>query len=352
MAKVMLPLILMIVGGSWSTYVLSSEASSSDTYRTNSSNSENVLSRKKRFLLFPLNSYLVVTVSGSKTLIIGGPSGNNFIAELDLYYPLPDYRYRISSLRLGEIAMLPTENKEPKATAAPPPPAHEHHDGQELSDTELQQYFKDHPETWTPPGYGKDRSDWFPPSTYNPYPNYSGHSFNYGPYYRNHGNRGYQPYKSELWQTDSNDYIRHTIPRMKRSMHGDDNDDDDDNYVLEEEPDRFNISHHRDWEHFYHYRERRELYHTLENEIGDRFSFPMKSCILRAICEARSFLLPPGKSMIMDIVRIVLSVPLKEELQDEYSTAMREASLDCHGLYGKNCPISILYLILFGKFVP
>ncbi|XP_058455451.1 uncharacterized protein LOC131432893 [Malaya genurostris] len=267
------------------------------------------LFRAKRFLLFPINAQLLFTVAGTKGLIFKGPGGYFVLAELDLYHPLPDYRYRISSLRLGETAMLPEEVSKtgPVMVSNPSSPTplplemqtELHHDEPELSSIEIQQYLKDHPETWIPAGYEQDQSDWSP---YNP-------------------------------------------SRYDRPTHlpvG---------YEFPEVNDPFNTSRHRDWEHFYHYRERRELYHSLETEIGERFDFPMKSCILRAICEVRKYFLPPGKSMIMDIIQIVFRIPLHEELQDEYSSAMREESRDCHKLYGKKCPISIVYLILFGKFV-
>ncbi|KAL1379592.1 hypothetical protein pipiens_014784 [Culex pipiens pipiens] len=248
-------------------------------------------------------------------MIFKGPGGYFTILELDMYYPLPDYRFRFSKFRLV-----------PETTTAAPATMSEHHNGQELSPMEVQQYLKDHPGAWVPPGYGKDRSDWFPVESYN-----------------QHLNKWHQ----SNWNTyPSQQYSYRYIPRMKRSS-GDSEDEDD----LDEDG-HLNISHHRDWEHFHHYRERRELYHTLETGIGSKFDFSMKSCILRAICEAQSFLMPPGKSMVMDVVRILFSVPLKEDLHDEYSKAMRGEGLDCHEQYGKHCPISILYLLLFGKFVP
>ncbi|EDS41040.1 conserved hypothetical protein [Culex quinquefasciatus] len=212
----------------------------------------------------------------------------------------------------------------------------DHHDGHEVSPMEVQEYIKDHPDTWVPPGYGKDRSDWFPAGTYNPYVNKWRQSY-----------PNSQPYQRTSWKPSSANIHRY-IPRMKRSS----NSGDQLKQEFEQEEDRFNISHHRDWEHFYHYRERRELYHMLETGLGNKFDIVLRSCIMRAICEVRSFLQPPGRSMIMDLVRILFSVPLKANLNDEYSNAMRSERLDCHELYGKQCPISFLYLLLFGKFVP
>ncbi|XP_039446518.1 uncharacterized protein LOC120425947 [Culex pipiens pallens] len=326
---------VIILMAYWGAAVECGELNGTDT-----SGSDQLHLRKKRFLLFPVNANLLFTTSGNKAMIFKGPGGYFTILELDMYYPLPDYRFRFSKFRLGEVAILPdsssaappppstttTTTAKPETSTAAPAPVSEHHNGQELSPMEVQQYLKDHPGAWVPPGYGKDRSDWFPVESYN-----------------QHLNKWHQ----SNWNTyPSQQYSYRYIPRMKRSSS--DSEDEDD---LGED-DHFNISHHRDWEHFHHYRERRELYHTLETGIGSKFDFSMKSCIMRAICEAQSFLMPPGKSMVMDVVRILFSVPLKEDLHDEYSKAMREEGLDCHEQYSKHCPISILYLLLFGKFVP
>uniref|UniRef100_A0A1Q3FJ56 Uncharacterized protein n=1 Tax=Culex tarsalis TaxID=7177 RepID=A0A1Q3FJ56_CULTA len=322
--------------------ILFVDAYSNESNTTNDSDRDH-LSRRKRFLLFPVNGNLLITASGGKAMIFRGPGGNVAILELDLYYPLPDYRYRISKLRLGEIAMLPslaTSPPKPVITASPID-YDNHHDGHEVSPMEVKDYLNDHPDTWVPPGYGNDRSDWFPPGTYNPYVKKWRQSYPY--------NRGgfIQQNRRQSWNPISSNNYRY-IPRMKRSS-------DSWNQLehkFEDDEDRFNISHHRDWEHFYHYRERRELYHTLETGLGSKFNIPMRSCIMRAICEARSFLQPPGRSMVMDLIRILFSVPLKADLHDEYSKAMRDERLDCHELFGKHCPVSILYLLLFGKFVP
>ncbi|XP_055604827.1 uncharacterized protein LOC129753056 [Uranotaenia lowii] len=319
-----------------------------------------VLSRKKRFLLFPVSASVLVTASMLKSLLFKGPGGNVALLELDLYHPLPDYRYRFSTLRLGEIAMLPdmTSTPAPNMTKPPPPPTttsapappmmpEMHHSGQELTPMELEQYLKAHPDAYVPPGYSKDRSDWIRPAQ-----QYSSNMY-YQPnrydYYRQPVRQMYdaQPIRSKLWHLDPADYFGQNY-RIKRSTNGMHEID----YELHKDKDRFNISHHRDWELYYHYRERRELYHTLTSEFEEKFHFPMRSCLMRAICEGRKFLGPSGKSMIKDIIRILLTIPLKDDLEDDYSGAMRNESLDCHGLYGKECPISILYLLLFGKFVP
>ncbi|XP_062535727.1 uncharacterized protein LOC134204929 [Armigeres subalbatus] len=296
------------------------------------------LSRGKRFLLFPRNALLLVTIAAAKILIFRYPAASYGLIEWDLLYPLPDYTNRITQFQFGEIftkpngpVLLPPTPPQPTTTSAPPPPAvplehshHEHHHGHEVSEMELQSYLKDHPETWVPPGYGKDRSDWIAPNSYNPYQKHRISPIN-------------DSYKRRN-QTNFN--------RMGRAADGlSDND-----FLVEE--DTHNISQHRDWESFYHYRERRDLYHAMEHALGKSHRLQIKTCVLRAICEARNLLRPKKKSMIVEMARLMFSVPLKDDLQDDYSEAMRHDNLDCTAVYGDKCAVSILSMLLFGKFEP
>ncbi|XP_053696611.1 uncharacterized protein LOC128743932 [Sabethes cyaneus] len=344
MAKVVYFILLLSAEMIWSASV-SSDWNPDWHNRT----SDRSLSRRKRFLLFPINGQLVITLVGAKNMLFKAPASNFLLLEMDIYYPLPDYRYRIASLRLGTIAELPGAPKPKPPTPIPvpipmPPPSPKpipmHVDGQEPTAEEVKQYLKTHPETWVPPGYSRDRSDNFKNI--------------YTSQYHHHQEATESPYQEDdgtqainLWHSSPENYIERYFPRRKRSLHGTEEID----YELEEEEDRFNIKHHRDWEHFYHYRERRELYRVLEKEAAERFDFPMKACILRSICEVRDMMPATGKSMMYDIVRTVFSIPLKEELMDEYSTAKRHEERDCHKMYGKKCPISIVQLLLYGKLV-
>ncbi|XP_055543812.1 uncharacterized protein LOC129729328 [Wyeomyia smithii] len=292
-------------------------------------------------------------MAGAKNMLYPSPASNFLLLEIDMYYPLPDYRYRISSLRLGTIAELPNAPKpvgnSSKAVPTPMPipmeapspkdtPLHMKDNyfgyGQEASPAEVKQYLKDHPDIYVPPGYGHERSD----RVQNVYisPHYNGEM-------SSKNKDDFHAQALNLWHSSPEDYVERYFPRRKRSIDGPEKID----YELEHEEDRFNISHHRDWEHFYHYRERRELYHALEKEVGERFDFPMKACILRSICEVRKMMPATGKSMMVDIARTVFSLPLKEELEDEYSAAMRHEEPDCHKMYGKKCPLSIIQLLLY-----
>ncbi|KXJ70805.1 hypothetical protein RP20_CCG022439 [Aedes albopictus] len=226
------------------------------------------LSRKKRFLLFPAGAAVLVTMSGTKSMIYKGPGGNFAILELDLFHPLPDLKGRITQLKLGEISYPPKPGKPalpprpPPPPTPPPPPAvpapalpsppekpPNDHDAHELTEMELQDYLKAHPDTWVPPGYGKDRSDWFPQGTYNPY----------STYYPQTPTSNYIPIENNMWN-----YNPSSSYRMRRS------DDTIVEYQVEEREDRYNISHHRNWKHYHDYREKRDLYRSLEHALGKK----------------------------------------------------------------------------------
>ncbi|XP_035772843.1 uncharacterized protein LOC118456311 [Anopheles albimanus] len=327
--------------------------------------------RKKRFLLFPPGANILLTSSFGKGLVFRGPAGYAVVGELDLYYPLPDYKYQASALKLGKIAMYPPEPKKkpppppPPPSPPPPPPmmahehGHDHHDGSELSPAEVEQYLKDHPNTWVPPGWGKERADW---NLDNPYQYRAPPQ---SPYWATSRVDGYTPVQSSpvldrylgAGAGSSPDYYawseRHQPGRYPRSIL-------EAARQAEEVEDRarakwlsgeaFNISHHSDWEHFHHYRDRRALFDHLEETIGSITGFHMKDCILRSICEAKNMLPPPGRSMTMDLFRVLFSFPLNEALDDDYSNAMRDENVNCGQRYGSGCPMSLLDLVLFGKF--
>ncbi|XP_058064780.1 uncharacterized protein LOC131214420 [Anopheles bellator] len=325
-----------------------------------------VLRRKKRFLLFTPGSNVLLTSSFGKGLVIQGPGGLALVGELDLYIPLPDFKYHASKLKLGKVAMYPPEpSKKPPSPPPPPPPApapappHDHHqDGGELTSDEVAQYLKDHPETWVPPGWGKERADWnvdhlqysspywAPPRTVSR--PMSPVLDRYLGSYEGGTGSGYYGWSGAQPET----IYRRSIPEST-VLHGvEDREEEDRERTRWLSGEAFNISQHSDWEHFHHYRDRRALFSQLEDTIGPLTGFHMKECILRSICEAKHMLPPPGRSMTLDIFRVLFSYPLKEVLDDDYSNAMRDENANCRDKYGTGCPMSLLDLIMFGRFEP
>uniref|UniRef100_A0A182SUZ9 Uncharacterized protein n=1 Tax=Anopheles maculatus TaxID=74869 RepID=A0A182SUZ9_9DIPT len=311
---------------------------------TTSSDGAKVLSRKRRFLLFPPGANFIVTVSGGKGAMFETPRGYNLVAELDMYHPLPDYMHHATSLRLGEIAMYPNE----KTTTIKPLPTATHHN-HELSEQELDEYLKDHPEAWIPANWAKDRADYTVSKLAGPVP------LNGMKYLHKNTQYGttpitYQSWKRKLWESTGNDrlYYSNQPPRRARSLS--DFEVEDTESSLWMDVNQLNISHHLGWEHFHHYRDRRSLFHHLETTIPNFFGFHMRECLLRSICEARNLLPPKGRSMTVDILRVIFTYPLKADLSDEYSKMLREEKSNCRELFSDRCPLSILQLILFGKF--
>ncbi|CAD7077434.1 unnamed protein product [Hermetia illucens] len=95
------------------------------------------------------------------------------------------------------------------------------------------------------------------------------------------------------------------------------------------------------------YRERREIFDSIKKAAQmNKIDLDVKSCILRTICEVKHFLLPPGKSLIQDIIRILFSIPTQPHWKDEYNKAARHKKRDCKEIYRSRCPISVLELVL------
>ncbi|XP_033231742.1 uncharacterized protein LOC117182746 [Belonocnema kinseyi] len=90
-------------------------------------------------------------------------------------------------------------------------------------------------------------------------------------------------------------------------------------------------------------RHRRELYSTLELAL-ENYDLPGKTCILRTICEAKTLLNPSGESLIEDLLRVILSNPIKsKKSMDDYDLA-HQMKEDCDLTYP--CPFSLLNFFL------
>uniref|UniRef100_A0A182VYI7 Uncharacterized protein n=1 Tax=Anopheles minimus TaxID=112268 RepID=A0A182VYI7_9DIPT len=287
-----------------------------------------------------------VTVSGGKGSMFQTPRGYNVVAELDLYHPLPDYMYHATSLRLGEVAMYPNEKTTTMKPTSPPTVAHHDH---ELSEQELNEYLKDHPEAWIPTSWAKDRVD-YSASKITKSGSLNGMKYLQKGTQYNAPPITYQSWKRKLWESTGNDrlYYSNLPPRRVRSLSGFETEDRTASLWME--ANHLNISHHLGWEHFHHYRDRRNLFQHLETTVPNFFGFHMRECLLRSVCEARNLLPPKGRSMTVDILRVIFTYPLKADLSDVYSGMLRAAKPNCRELFNDRCPLSILQLLLFGRF--
>ncbi|KAG5672415.1 hypothetical protein PVAND_002546 [Polypedilum vanderplanki] len=313
-----------------------------------------VLSRRRRFLLWRPGSNVLLTASLVKPLAFRRPTGHNLIIEWDIFYPLP------SSWRVP---------KKPKPKPPPPPP----------TTTELPiepvESWTSPKEVWQPDGgwtndviaqinadnqkNAADRRIWQSPLNkqisdkqsngiiksqsfapvslkLNPLLDYNRpwqqsqlnrNDFNFNQRYFQSNRQLPLSFQSLPSPTSNMQQRRHNFVRKSRASNSFDGDDDE------------------DWEHFYAHRDRRDLYERIQN-ISPLNSVFIRSCLLRTMCEVQHFLHPRGYSLLHDMLRVVFTIPIKDDMNDDYSNAMRANDQDCVEFYKDNCPVSLLALFL------
>ncbi|CAH2087614.1 unnamed protein product [Euphydryas editha] len=95
-----------------------------------------------------------------------------------------------------------------------------------------------------------------------------------------------------------------------------------------------------------HHRQKREFWERLQNAI-DSHSLNGRACVIRIICEAKSHLAPPGKSLVHDLLRAIFTAPIhEEEFFDEVRDSYRELLEPNFCNQINDCPFSILDFIL------
>ncbi|XP_039758679.1 uncharacterized protein LOC120632756 [Pararge aegeria] len=95
-----------------------------------------------------------------------------------------------------------------------------------------------------------------------------------------------------------------------------------------------------------HHRQKREFWERLQKAI-EYHNLNGRACILRSICEARSNLAPPGKSLVHDLLRAIFTAPIHEEDFTEEVANVYNEVLDpdyCEQVY--ECPFSLLHFVL------
>ncbi|KAJ8688553.1 hypothetical protein QAD02_024348 [Eretmocerus hayati] len=99
------------------------------------------------------------------------------------------------------------------------------------------------------------------------------------------------------------------------------------------------------WPQRRHRRHRRQLYANVERAL-DSQGFPGNLCVLRAICEAKSVLSPPGVSLVEDLLRVIFRYPSEDgsSALDDYAAAYSDETSQCDEAYP--CPFSIVDLLL------
>ncbi|XP_030376322.1 uncharacterized protein LOC115625422 [Scaptodrosophila lebanonensis] len=103
----------------------------------------------------------------------------------------------------------------------------------------------------------------------------------------------------------------------------------------------------RDWRHYHAHRDRRQLFDQLSG-FSRLLGFDVKTCILRAMCDSKRLLLPPGYSMMQDIIRLIFTMPTITGVEDEYSQAMRMDPEHCAQHFRQQCKVDILAWLFSG----
>ncbi|XP_050318089.1 uncharacterized protein LOC126751678 [Bactrocera neohumeralis] len=105
---------------------------------------------------------------------------------------------------------------------------------------------------------------------------------------------------------------------------------------------------HYEWKHYHNYRDRRQLYHQLHG-LSNILGIDLKSCIMRAICDCKRFLLPPGYSLAQDILRVMFTFPTKTGLEDDYSRIVQADYETCDHQLKNACPFNVLSWLMGQK---
>ncbi|XP_034664475.1 uncharacterized protein LOC117898902 [Drosophila subobscura] len=281
---------------------------------------ERVFVRKSRAVLFPPGSFLKFTCNLGTGLLATYPRGVSFALEEAVYFPvpgsvndlypkrylpktttkkpeklpdsyvfIPDWRFKAQTL--------------PKPKWRPPPPkTHRIDDGSYANPAKWQQwseYAKQQEQKWQKP-YWKE-SKWMTPA-----PKW------------NHNTAAAKWEKKQWFQG---------TPATK----------------WRDPPSRTWQSHH-----YHGHRDRRDLFERF-NQLSSLFKMDLKSCILRTICDSKRLLLPPGYSMLQDMLRVVFTMPRLDGVEDEYSRLMDQDAEGCAADLKTKCNMNLLIWLLSGR---
>ncbi|XP_037903920.1 uncharacterized protein LOC119647183 [Hermetia illucens] len=248
-------------------------------------------------------SFTHITIAEAKNLINPYPSSTNIVLELTAYHDMPG---SIDDWRWRKPAKLKNVTSTTKKPTMPPtmPPAHFYEDHDIIHESKpdflISEPWSDHlhHNIWT------SKPDYKDILLHKPMASHTWRKSYNTPYY---------------WKPPKSNIYRKSRPRP--------------------------IPAYEEWMDHPGHRERRQIFNSLE-VTASKFGLDVKTCILRTICEAKHFLLPPGKSLIQDIIRILFDIPAHPHWKDEYSTATRHKEEDCRKVYGGKCPISVLEFML------
>ncbi|KAL7730879.1 hypothetical protein ACLKA6_003633 [Drosophila palustris] len=284
---------------------------------------ERVFSRKKRAIIFPPGSFFKFTCNFGKGLLSKYPRGINFNLEEAVYFPIPGTRDDLYPKRFL-----------PKTTTTPKP---------KTTTPETYVYIPGTDWRFKAQALPMKKPRPLPPKT---------HRIDVGssdnPYKWQHWAK-YGADQAQKWQTSANkqwinqskwskwttaapkwtaDWRNHWRGSKRRS---------DTNFV---DPSIYR--------NYHGHRDRRQLFDHFSG-LSNLFGFDVKSCILRTICDSKRLLLPPGYSMLQDMLRLVFTMPRIDGLEDDYTRIMGKDADFCARELKTKCNMNLLIWLLSGK---
>ncbi|KAH8359133.1 hypothetical protein KR093_004497 [Drosophila rubida] len=275
---------------------------------------ERVFSRRKRAIIFPPGSFIKFTCNFSKGLLSKYPRGINFNMEEAVYFPIPGTRDDLYPKRFlpkttpkpkttpqQTIVYIPGTDWRFKAVALPkkkPLKTHRIDEGGSSNPYKWQQWAQ----------YGANQADKWKTTASKQWTNKSRWSkwTTAAPRWTADWTKQW-PAKSSRLQVERTD---------NRYYHG--------------------------------HRDRRQLFDHFSG-LSSLFGFDVKSCILRTICDAKRLLLPPGYSMLQDMLRLVFTMPRLDGLDDDYTHIMSKDADQCAKELKTKCNMSLLIWLLSGR---
>ncbi|XP_055920565.1 uncharacterized protein LOC129952137 [Eupeodes corollae] len=296
----------------------------------------NILSRKKRGFVFFKGAVVVLTQVLSKAIIARTPRGVLQSTEVDMFYdvpilidgwkkPLEVFANRTKGTKKKSdkfVNYIENENNENigviNASSIPWDKYYKISKGPNLD-----HFVWYNQNSWNRNNYHPNRKYFYRKSfykspTHNYYYNpYNNHRRNYNQFSKQHTNKMHQ--KWNQYPLKNNISIK--SPQTPKTQH-------------------FKNNVNSVWHEHREYRERRGIFEHIEG-FGKKLGISLRSCILRAICEIKTELLPEGESLINDVARIIFTIPTNHDSKsDDFVQMALEDGVDCVRRFMVSCPHS------------
>ncbi|EDV92524.1 uncharacterized protein LOC6564109 [Drosophila grimshawi] len=283
---------------------------------------ERVFSRRKRAIIFPPSSFLKFTCNFGKGLLSTYPRGITFNLEEAAYYPIPGTRDDLYPKRF--LTKKPTTPK-PETTFIYIPGTDWRFKAQSLPTPKP----KPRPRPNPPKTQRIDAVDDY--ANPNKWQKWGKYGLYQAQKWQSIANKQRWQISNETkwskWTTSAPkwtaQWINNNWQRSRR------------NVVVESR-------------HFHGYRDRRQLFQFF-NGLSSHFGINVKACILRTICDSKRLLLPPGYSMLQDMLRLIFTMPRIDGLEDDYTRVMSKDSDACALELKSNCNMNLLIWLLSGR---